>query len=51
MRLNQKGLYEDVKRGHRGEKLNEGVLVEGRSEKRIFEILGVPWREPHERIC
>lgn len=51
MRLNQKGLYKDVKRGRRGEKLNEGVLVEGRSEKKIFEILGVPWREPHERIC
>jgi DNA polymerase IV len=51
MRLNQRGLYKDVKRGRRGEKLNEGVLVEGRSERKIFEILGVPWREPHERIC
>jgi DNA polymerase IV len=51
MRLNQKGLYKDVQRGRRGEKLNEGVLVEGESEKKIFEILGVPWREPHERIC
>ncbi|KAH3980143.1 DNA-directed DNA polymerase [Parastagonospora nodorum] len=51
MRLNQKGLYKDVERGRRGEKLNEGVLVEGRSEKKIFEVLGVPWREPHERIC
>jgi DNA polymerase IV len=51
MRLNQRGLYKDVKRGGRGEKLNEGVLVEGRSEKKIFEVLRVPWREPHERIC
>ncbi|KAF9695729.1 hypothetical protein EKO04_005811 [Ascochyta lentis] len=51
MRLNQKGLYKDVKRGRRGEKLNEGILVEGRSERRIFEVLGVPWREPHERVC
>jgi DNA polymerase IV len=51
MRLNQRGLYKDVARGRRGEKLNEGVLVEGRSEKKIFELLGVPWREPHERIC
>jgi DNA polymerase IV len=51
MRLNQKGLYRDVKRGRRGERLNEGVLVEGRSERRIFEVLGVPWREPEERIC
>lgn len=51
MRLNQKGLYKDVKRGRRGEKLNEGVLVEGKSERRIFEVLGVPWRKPEERIC
>ncbi|KAL1791940.1 hypothetical protein ACET3X_009691 [Alternaria dauci] len=51
MRLNQKGLYKDVHRRRRGEKLNEGVLVEGRSEKKIFELLEVPWREPHERIC
>ncbi|KAH6615311.1 hypothetical protein C7974DRAFT_344345 [Boeremia exigua] len=51
MRLNQKGLYKDVKRGRRGEKLNEGTLVEGRSERKIYEALGVPWREPHERIC
>lgn len=51
MRLNQNGLYKDVKRGRRGEKLSEGVLIEGKSEKKIFEILGVPWRQPHERIC
>lgn len=51
MRLNQKGLYRDVKRGLRGEKLNEGVLVEGRRERKIFDILGVSWRESHERVC
>lgn len=51
MRLNQRGLYKDVQWGSKGEKLNEGVLVEGRDEKRIFEVLGVPWREPGERIC
>lgn len=29
-----------------------GVGVhEGRDEKKIFEILGVQWREPHERWC
>lgn len=29
-----------------------GVGVsEGRDEKKIFEILGVKWREPHERWC
>lgn len=51
MRLNQRGLYKDVIRGRNREKLNEGTLVEGRDEKKIFEILGVPWREPTERIC
>lgn len=51
MRLNQRGLYEDVMRGEKRKKLTEGTLVEGRSEKRIFEVLGVPWRGPEERIC
>jgi DNA polymerase IV len=32
-------------------KLTEGTLLEGKSERKIFEILGVPWREPTERIC
>jgi len=51
MRLNQHGLYKDVMRGKGRVKLTEGELVEGKSEKRIFEILGVPWREPWERKC
>lgn len=51
MRLNQRGLYKDVMRGRGREKVTEGELVEGRSERKIFEILGVPWREPWERIC
>jgi DNA polymerase IV len=51
MRLNQKGLYKDVILGKDRKKLNEGILVEGRSEKKIFEILGVPWRLPTDRIC
>lgn len=51
MRLNQRGLYKDVIRGSKRERLTEGELVEGKSEKRIFEILGVQWREPHERWC
>ncbi|KAI8635176.1 hypothetical protein F5Y19DRAFT_406848 [Xylariaceae sp. FL1651] len=37
-------------------KLNHKALSgagvhEGRDEKKIFEILGVNWREPHERWC
>ncbi|KAK0772021.1 hypothetical protein LTR91_025386 [Friedmanniomyces endolithicus] len=51
MRLNQRGLYKGCLRGHGREKLSEGTLVEGRDEKRIFEVLGVPWRMPEHRIC
>jgi len=51
MRLNQRGLYKDVIRGKNREKLSEGTLVEGKDEKKIFEILGVPWRPPEHRIC
>ncbi|KAF9870031.1 DNA polymerase [Colletotrichum karsti] len=51
MRLNQRGLYKDVMRGPGRVKLTEGELVEGRDERKIFEILGVKWREPHERWC
>jgi DNA polymerase IV len=51
LRLNQRGLYKDVIRGPRGSKLTEGTLMEGKDEKKIFEILGVPWRPPEHRIC
>lgn len=51
MRLNQYGLYKNVLRGKGRIKETEGELLEGRSERRIFEILGVPWREPEERRC
>ena len=51
MRLNQRGLYENDIRGKGREKLSEGTLVEGKDEKKIFEILGVPWRPPEHRIC
>lgn len=51
MRLNQRGLFKDVIRGKNRERLTEGTLVEGKSEKKIFDILGVPWRPPHHRIC
>ncbi|KAJ4855152.1 DNA polymerase beta palm domain-containing protein [Trichoderma breve] len=51
MRLNQRGLYRDVLRGPNRAKITAGELVESRDEKRIFEILGVKWREPWERWC
>ncbi|KAI1261004.1 hypothetical protein F5Y18DRAFT_403064 [Xylariaceae sp. FL1019] len=40
----------------KGMKLNHRALsgpgiYEGRDERKIFEILGVRWREPHERWC
>ena len=50
MRLNQRGLYKDVIRGKGREKLTDGTLVEGKDERRIFEVLGVPWRPPEHRI-
>lgn len=51
MRLNQRGLYRDVLRDWGREKLSEGTLVEGKSERKIFEALGVPWRPPEHRVC
>ena len=55
MRLNQRGLFRNVMGGsgayERGMVKTEGQLVEGRNERRIFEVLGVPWREPTERVC
>ncbi|KAH0491296.1 hypothetical protein TgHK011_002733 [Trichoderma gracile] len=51
MRLNQRGLYRDVLRGASRVKVTEGEVVERRDERRIFEILGVKWREPWERWC
>jgi DNA polymerase IV len=51
MRLNQRGLYADVLRGLQRAKLNTGRLLESRDERRIFELLGVPWRPPEHRIC
>jgi DNA polymerase IV len=36
-------------RGSKRERITTGTLVEGRSEKRIFDILGVPYRKPEER--
>jgi DNA polymerase IV len=51
MRLNQRGLYKDIMRGPGRVKFNEGALIEGADEKKIFDALGVPWRPPEHRIC
>ncbi|KAJ2904135.1 DNA polymerase iv [Zalerion maritima] len=53
MRLNQRGLYKGALRGPGPgrENIAEGEPVEGRDERRIFEVLGVGWREPEDRWC
>ena len=51
MRLNQRGLWKDVVRGPRRERVTQGSLLEARSEERIFELLRVPWRPPEHRVC
>lgn len=51
MRLNQHGLFGEVMRGPKRVKVTEGKLLEGKCEKRIFKLLGVPWRPPEHRRC
>lgn len=51
MRLNQRGLWKDVIRGQNRQRITQGTLVEAKDERKIFELLGVPWRPPHHRIC
>ncbi|KAJ3749842.1 Nucleotidyltransferase [Lentinula detonsa] len=50
--LNQRGLYAGVVRDPRNRtvKLNTGNLITSETEVEIFKALGVPWREPHERV-
>lgn len=50
MCLNQRGLFGDVLRNGQN-KTNPGRLLEAGDERRIFALLGVPWRRPEERIC
>lgn len=51
MRLNQRGLWKDVIRDKNRKKITQGSLVEAKDERKIFELLGVPWRPPQHRIC
>ena len=51
MRLNQRGLWKNVIRGYNRERLTQGTLVERKDEKKIFQLLGVPWRPPEHRNC
>ncbi|KAJ3411963.1 hypothetical protein HDV05_001441 [Chytridiales sp. JEL 0842] len=47
--LNQRGLFANVIRNGRGEKIVIGPPVASRTEQEIFDVLGVPWRDPTER--
>ncbi|CAL8583292.1 hypothetical protein XPA_008919 [Xanthoria parietina] len=51
MRLNQRGLWTDVLRGGKRERMTQGALLESRDERKIFGLLGVPWRPPEHRVC
>lgn len=51
MCLNQRGLFANVLRDAKQAKTNPGRLVESHDERRIFAVLGVPWRRPEHRIC
>ncbi|CAG8605549.1 22121_t:CDS:10 [Cetraspora pellucida] len=51
MKLNNHGLYKNISRGRGGVSLTEGTLVAQRTEREIFDALGVPWRPPNERNC
>ncbi|KAH0833828.1 hypothetical protein J3R83DRAFT_10992 [Lanmaoa asiatica] len=50
--LNQRGLYAGVMRdpNNRQKKVYEGSIVASETEEEIFNILGVPWQEPRERV-
>ncbi|KAF8339275.1 DNA polymerase lambda [Amanita rubescens] len=50
--LNQRGLFSGVVRDTHDArvKTNPGQLIASETEEEIFEILGVPWQEPHERV-
>ncbi|KAK7684455.1 hypothetical protein QCA50_012402 [Cerrena zonata] len=50
--LNQKGLFAGVVRDpqDRTRKLNQGTNIASATEREIFDKLGVPWQEPHERV-
>lgn len=51
MCLNQRGLWKDVIRDKNRKRITQGSLIEGQDERKIFELLGVPWRPPQHRIC
>lgn len=51
LRLNQKGLFKDVMRGPKRVKATEGTQIASKTEQEIFDVLGLKWRPPSERVC
>ncbi|KAF9179254.1 hypothetical protein BGZ51_007034 [Haplosporangium sp. Z 767] len=51
MRLSDKGLFINVIRDRNRKRVNEGQWVAGRTEREVFEYLGIKYLEPHEREC
>ncbi|KAG0249976.1 hypothetical protein BG011_008774 [Mortierella polycephala] len=51
MRLSDKGLFINVIRNRDRKKVNEGQWVAGRTEREVFEYLGIKYLEPYEREC
>jgi DNA polymerase IV len=51
MCLNQHGLFMNVSRGYSGVKYSGSKIIAQRTEKEMFDTLGVPWHPPTERNC
>ncbi|KAF8326570.1 Nucleotidyltransferase [Cantharellus anzutake] len=48
--LNQRGLFTGVTRDPKTKvKLSNGIIIASETEREIFNILKVPWQEPHQR--
>ncbi|KAF9112172.1 hypothetical protein BGX27_003834 [Mortierella sp. AM989] len=51
MHLSDKGLFSGIIRGPKRVRVNQGHWVAGRTEREIFEYLGIGYLEPYEREC
>lgn len=51
MSLSDKGLFVNVIRDRKRNKLSKGQWVAGRTEKEVFDYLNIAYLEPHEREC
>ncbi|KAF8977945.1 hypothetical protein BGZ46_006994 [Entomortierella lignicola] len=51
MHLSDKGLFAGTIRGPKRERISRGHWVAGRTEREIFEYLGIDYLEPYEREC